>query len=504
MNHHLVNNVNSVELVNGMGTFAQSIRKDKIACIGGGYVGGSTMSVLADMCPHLKVYVLDADKNKIDAWNSDKLPICEPGLFEVVKRCRGINLFFTHDIYKYIDLCDIIFICVGTPTKQFGASAGYATDLRAWELAALSIFANSSGSKIIIEKSTVPVKSSEELMSLIAAQNLPYEYCVLSNPEFLAEGTAVKDLLKPARVLIGGPETSIGKYSIDILTDIYAHWVDRSKIILLNSCSSELSKLASNAFLAQRISSINAISMVCESVGADVLDISRAVGMDSRIGSKYLQPSVGFGGSCFEKDLLSLIYLCKQNCLEEVADYWEQVLRMNILQKQRFSQTVVKSFWNNMEGKRLAIFGFAFKKNTADVRRSAAVDVCRDLIMEKAILQVYDPEVTMQSAVMEMQELCNFNDKTLMNHFFMMKDAHSAVKGSSAILILTDWEQFVDYDYSEFYKIMRKPAFIFDGRNLLNRHDIWRIGFEVYSIGRPPLSHLNGLQVKCPNDYHDQ
>ncbi|CEL95669.1 unnamed protein product [Vitrella brassicaformis CCMP3155] len=475
-------------MMNGHGdsVFAKSIRTSKVACIGAGYVGGPTMATIAQRCPHIQVYVLDISQSRIAAWNSDQLPIYEPGLDDVVKECRGRNLHFTTDVSGMVKECDIIFVSVNTPTKTRGLGAGRAADLATWELAARCIAENADGPKIVIEKSTVPVRTAAAVQRVLEANEKPdVKFVILSNPEFLAEGTAMKDLEKPDRVLLGGPEDEDGQFALKLLVDVYANWVPREKILTTNLWSSELSKLVANAFLAQRISSINAISMLCEKTGANVKEVAHAIGLDSRIGPKFLNASVGFGGSCFQKDILNLVYLCESFGLPQVAAYWQQVVDMNEVQKHNFTRKVIDAMFNTVNRKKIAIFGFAFKKDTGDTRETPALTVCSLLMSDGAILHVYDPKVTREQALQE------FRDHRLEfdfeKQFFWEEDAESAVQDSHAILILTEWDAFKGYDYSLFRKRMRKPAFLFDGRNILDHDKLADIGFEVHSIGKPPL-----------------
>eukprot|EP00877_Chromochloris_zofingiensis_P011538 jgi/Chrzof1/6638/Cz19g03190.t1 len=367
----------------------------KIACIGAGYVGGPTMSVIALNCPDIEVVVLDINEERIKAWNSDQLPIYEPGLDEVVKKCRGRNLFFSTDTTKHLGEADIIFVSVNTPTKTSGIGAGRAADLTYWEGAARMIAAVSKSSKIVVEKSTVPVKTAEAIAKVLKRNCTDSEvnFEILSNPEFLAEGTAIQDLQQPDRVLIGGQQTESGIKAIQTLASVYAHWIPQDRIITANLWSAELAKLTANAMLAQRISSVNAISALCEATGADVQQVAYAIGMDSRIGPKFLNASVGFGGSCFQKDILNLCYVCESVGLKEVADYWYQVVSMNDYQKKRFVERVISAMFNTVARKRISIFGFAFKKDTGDTRETPAIDVCRGLIEDCAQVVVYDPKV---------------------------------------------------------------------------------------------------------------
>eukprot|EP00835_Amoeboradix_gromovi_P006268 NODE_707_length_4970_cov_0.408335.p1 type:complete len:408 gc:universal NODE_707_length_4970_cov_0.408335:2152-929(-) len=378
----------------------------KIACIGAGYVGGPTMSIFANVCPEITVTLVDINQVKIDEWNSDKIPIYEPGLDEIVKSRRGTNLFFSTEIDKVIADADIIFVSVNTPTKTRGVGAGRAADLKYIEAAARRITRVCKGNKIVVEKSTVPCKTAESMRRILSTGD--YQFDILSNPEFLSEGTAIKDLLKPDRVLIGGLPTASGYVAVRTLASIYAKWVPLDKIITTNLWSSELTKLAANALLAQRISSINALSAICEKTGADISEVSFACGLDNRIGSKFLKASVGFGGSCFTKDILNLCYLCESLNLPEVAKYWEQVLLMNNHQTTRFVNDIVTTMFSTVTDKVLAVWGFAFKKNTGDTRDSPAIKVCRDLLIEGAKLRIYDPKVSSKQMELDLTKECSF------------------------------------------------------------------------------------------------
>ncbi len=516
-----------------------------ILCIGAGYVGGPTMAVIAKNCPQHRVIVVDINEARINAWQSDKLPIFEPGLDEVVRCARGRNLFFSTEIERNIAEAEIIFVSVNTPTKTFGQGAGRAADLQYWEKTARQILEASSNSKVVVEKSTLPVRTAEAMERILNSNSrglhfdvlsnpeflaegtairdmeepdrvlvgghetpsgqkalesvvdiyahwVPRErilnsndrglhFDVLSNPEFLAEGTAIRDMEQPDRVLIGGRETPSGKQAVETVVDIFAHWVPRERILTTNLWSSELSKLVANAFLAQRISSINAISALCEKTGADVKEVSQAIGMDSRIGPKFLGASVGFGGSCFRKDILNLVYLCEYYGLAEVAAYWEQVVKMNEYQERRFVQNMVSSMFNTVAGKRIALFGAAFKANTGDTRESPALAVCRGLLEERADIVISDPHA-MDNARADLGEAAR--------KVAFEPDPYAAAKDAHAIAILTEWAQFAGLDYERIFASMVKPAFIFDGRNILDHQRLFEIGFNVYSIGRPALVHF--------------
>ena len=450
-----------------------------ICCIGAGYVGGPTMAMIAAKCPDIRVEVVDLNQARIAAWNSDELPIYEPGLDEIVRASRGRNLFFTTGVGDAIRAADIIFVSVNTPTKTFGVGADKAADLRYVEAVARTIADVVDVPKIIVEKSTIPVKTAEAIHSILASNGKGLKHQVLSNPEFLAEGTAIADLSNPDRILIGGEPTPEGQAAIEALVSVYAHWVPRDRILTTNLWSSELSKLVANAFLAQRISSINSISALCETTGAAVDEVARAIGTDSRIGPKFLKASVGFGGSCFQKDVLNLVYLCGHFGLPDVASYWDHVIRMNDWQKQRFSGRVVRTLFNTVTGKRIAVLGFAFKKDTNDTRESAAIYVCKDLLEERAHLAIHDPKV--KPAQMR-ADLALAEDDTRVT---FPATALEAATGAHALLVLTEWDAYKDLDFQRIYDSMLKPAWIFDGRNLLDRSKLEQIGFKVYSIGKP-------------------
>lgn len=445
-----------------------------ICCIGAGYIGGPTMAVIADHNHDRKVVVVDINKERIDAWNSDKLPIFEPGLAEVVKRRRGKNLFFSTDIDKAIRDCDIIFVGVNTPTKTFGRGAGCASDLQYWEATARNIVKVANRDKIVVEKSTLPVRTAEAMESILK-RHPKYHFEVLSNPEFLAEGTAISDLEKPDRVLIGGHQTAKGKAAIKALADVYGTWVPKEKILTTNLWSSELSKLAANAFLAQRVSSINSLSALCETTGADVEEVARAIGMDSRIGPKFLKTGPGFGGSCFKKDILNLVYICESYGLNEVAEYWQQVVLMNEYQQERLVGNIIKTMFNTLANKKIAVFGFAFKANTSDTRESPAIAITQMLAEEHAEIAITDPKALRHVA----EDLGPLAAKIKTT-----TDPYAAAKDADAIVLLTDWEEYKALDYKRLYAGMRKPAFIFDGRNILPHAQLRRLGFEVKAIGK--------------------
>jgi UDPglucose 6-dehydrogenase len=450
----------------------------KICCLGAGYVGGPTMAMIAAKCPDIKVTVVDPNAVRIAEWNSEELPIYEPGLYEIVRQARGRNLFFSTDVDAAIRDSGIIFVSVGTPTKKQGIGAGRAADLRYVESAARRIAAIAEGPKIIVEKSTIPVKTAEAIITILQANSKSGQFQVLSNPEFLAEGTAVEDLLCPDRVLIGGEETKGGREAVQKLASIYARWIPAERILTTNLWSSELSKLVANAFLAQRISSINSISALCEATGADVDEVGNAIGKDSRIGPKFLKASVGFGGSCFQKDILNLAYLCQHFGLPEVSAYWESVVRINDWQKHRFAERIVRELFNTITGKRIAVLGFAFKKDTNDTRETAAIAVCQDLLAEGAEVVVYDPKVR------EQEIRHNVLEGAVNENLIVAGSALEAAAGAHAIAILTEWDEFKTLPYAEFFENMPKPACIFDGRNILPHEELRAIGFRVFPIGK--------------------
>ena len=441
-------------------------------------MGGPTMAMIAHKCKDHTVTVVDINQARIDAWNSDELPIFEPGLDEIVQQCRGTSLFFSTDIDTAVREADIIFLSVNTPTKTYGVGAGRAADLRYVEKCARKIAEVAETGKIVVEKSTLPVRTAESVKRILESNCKGRQFQVLSNPEFLAEGTAMQDLENPDRVLIGGDQTPEGLAAIQILVDVYAEWVPAEKILTTNVWSSELSKLTANAFLAQRISSINAISALCEETGADVDEVAHAIGTDSRIGPKFLKASVGFGGSCFQKDIFNLVYLCEHFGLPDVAAYWNSVIQMNDYQKHRFGRRILASMFNTVSDKKIAVLGFAFKKDTNDTRESAAIYVCDDLLQEQANLAIYDPKVTTAQIYRDLGvdashpgvEICS--------------DPYLATKDAHAVLILTEWDEFKALDYKKIYDQMQLPAFLFDGRNLLDLASLRAIGFEASGIGR--------------------
>ena len=457
-----------------------------ICCIGAGYVGGPTMAVIAQKCPHIKVTVVDINEARIAAWNAadlSKLPVFEPGLDKIVEEARGRNLFFSTEVDKAIDAADMIFISVNTPTKTYGKGKGMAADLKYIELCARQIARVAKQDKIIVEKSTLPVRTASAIKSILDQTGNHVQFQILSNPEFLAEGTAVADLLHPDRVLIGGDMSPEGEKAIQALVAIYAHWVPKENILTTNVWSSELSKLTANAFLAQRVSSINAMSELCEKTGADIDEVAKAIGMDSRIGPKFLKASVGFGGSCFKKDILNLVYIAKSYGLNAVADYWEQVILMNEHQKQRFSDNIVSTLYNTVSGKKIAFLGWAFKKDTNDTRESAAIKVADNLLSEQAEITVFDPKVVAERIYADLEYL---NTRSIGENQKLLKvsnNPYEACENAHAIAVLTEWDEFKTYDWNRIYDRMQKPAFIFDGRGILDKISLETIGFVYYKIG---------------------
>lgn len=454
----------------------------KIACIGAGYVGGPTMAVIAQKNPHIQVTAVDLNADRIAAWNDEdlnKLPIYEPGLDQVVKEARGRNLFFSTEVDKAIDEADMIFISVNTPTKTYGKGKGQAADLKYVELCARQIARIAQNDKIVVEKSTLPVRTAAAIKSILENTSNGVKYSVLSNPEFLAEGTAVTDLQKPDRVLIGGEDEE----AVQLLADIYASWVPRERVITTNLWSSELTKLVANAFLAQRVSSINAISELCEVTGADVNEVAHAVGKDSRVGSKFLQASVGFGGSCFQKDILNLVYIARSYHLYEVADYWEQVILINDHQKRRFAENMIQTMYNTVNGKKIAFLGWAFKKDTNDTRESAAIYVADILLEEEAEIVVYDPKVSEERIYADLDALNTRSSSDNRRLVTVINDPYKAFDQAHATAVLTEWEEFKGYDWSKIKTLMKKPSFVFDGRKLLNREILEELGFVYYAIG---------------------
>lgn len=459
----------------------------KICCIGAGYVGGPTMAVIAQKCPHIQVTVVDLNEARIAAWNGEdlsKLPVYEPGLDNVVAEARGRNLFFSTDVDKAIDEAEMIFISVNTPTKTYGIGKGMAADLKYIELCARQIARVAKNNKIVVEKSTLPVRTASAIKSILDHTGNGVQFQILSNPEFLAEGTAIEDLFAPDRVLIGGEtSTEEGRKAVDALVEVYSNWVPKANILTTNVWSSELSKLTANAFLAQRVSSINSISELCEKTEANVSEVAKAIGLDSRIGSKFLKASVGFGGSCFQKDILNLVYIAKSYGLNEVADYWEQVIIMNDHQKRRFAKNIISTLYNTVSGKKITFLGWAFKKDTNDTRESAAIYVADYLLNEQAKIAVFDPKVEEQQILTDLDYLDTRISEENRKGIEVTGDSYEACKDSHAIAILTEWDEFKTYDWQKIYDNMLKPAFVFDGRNILDKEQLEKIGFIYQAIG---------------------
>lgn len=501
---------------------------------------------MANRVPHVEFTVVDLNAKRIAAWNSSSLPIFEPDLADVLRVPRdGVagermpNLTFTTRVDQAVADADIIFVSVNTPTKTHGLGAGSASDLGYLESATRKIAEVSSTNKIVVEKSTVPCRTAESVRDILAANGKPgVQFDVISNPEFLAEGTAISDLLYPDRVLIGSILDEAGARAASILTDLYAEWVPRDRIITMNLWSSELAKIAANALLAQRISSVNALSAICEATGAEIGEVSYAVGLDQRIGPKMLKSSVGFGGSCFKKDILSLVYLSESLHLPEVAAYWKSVVDINEWQKDRFTKRVIHCLYNTLVGKKVAIFGFAYKKNTGDTRESAAISIVNSLIAERSDVSIYDPEVKDEQI---MQDLTVNSDhpRLVEERVTICRSAQQACVGAHAVVIVTEWDEFktdgfVSYttppdtpphsnspapldsdgevqsqrrhnkkrsvqlgtrprtssksgarvNWSQIAKAMNKPAFVFDGRNVVEAAKLEKLGFRVECIGK--------------------
>ena len=470
-----------------------------ICCIGAGYVGGPTMAVIADRCPNIQVNVVDLNEARIAAWNDpdlSKLPVYEPGLDVVVARARGRNLYFSTEVDAAIAAADMVFISVNTPTKSKGLGAGQASDLRWVEACARQVAQCAKGHTIVVEKSTLPVRTAEAVdLILKAAQRQvvdgepPISFAVLSNPEFLAEGTAIRDLESPDRVLIGGENAD----AIQALVEVYRQWVPHEKILLTNLWSSELSKLTANAFLAQRISSINSLAALCEVTGADVREVARAIGSDSRIGSKFLQAGPGFGGSCFQKDILNLVYLCRHFGLPEVADYWENVVALNTWQQHRISRLVVQKLFGTVTGKRLALLGFAFKADTNDTREAPAICIANDLLEEGAQLAIYDPKVDSEQIARDLQLLASSPPDAQAGPtraalsgegtWWTCSNVAAAVAGADAVLILTEWQQFRQLDWAALAPLMRRPAWVFDARAVVDSDAVRASGLMLWRVG---------------------
>ena len=460
----------------------------RICCIGAGYVGGPTMAVIAYKCPHITVTVVDINEERIKAWNNENLnllPVYEPGLDEIISKCRGINLFFSSEVNLELSRSDIIFLSVNTPTKSKGIGAGKASDLIWVEKSARQIAKYAKNKSTIVEKSTIPVKTAETIKEILETSNQTNnekkDFNVLSNPEFLAEGTAIENLINPDRILIGGDNEE----AINLLADIYLNWIPKEKILRTNIWSSELSKLTANAFLAQRISSINSISALCEKTGAEISEVSRAIGMDSRIGQEFLNSGPGFGGSCFKKDILSLVYICNYYGLNKVADFWEQVILMNDWQQKRITETIIMKLFGTISNKTISIFGFAFKKNTNDTRESPSIKICKELLNEGANLLIYDPKVSPSQITKELDQQENksniFHEDMGVWKFCNKKE--DACKNSDAIVILTEWEEFKLIKWDIIKRLMRSPSWLFDTRNIIDKKEALSKGFKIWSVG---------------------
>lgn len=456
------------------------MKTKNICCIGAGYVGGPTMAVFADKCTHLNIYVVDNNKERIDAWNSEDLdlPIFEPGLKEVVKRTRNRNLFFTTDINSAIQKSEMIFISVNTPTKTYGRGAGMASDLKFVELCARRIAEVANNDKIVVEKSTLPVKTAALIKNILHGSGRQFNFQILSNPEFLAEGTAINDLVNPDRVLIGGDiHTTLGQEAINELKSVYSQWVPEEKILTTNTWSSELTKLAANAFLAQRVSSINSLVHICEKTGADIQELSRSIGADTRIGSKFLNASPGFGGSCFQKDILNLVYIAQSLGLEEVAEYWHQVVKMNNYHRSRITDNLITILNNTLSDKKITILGWAFKKDTNDSRESSAIYIADQLLKERARVRIYDPMVSTERIYSDIAELNSTG-------VYVTDDVYDAISDSYAVIVLTEWDEFKYLDWNRISNIMKKPAVVLDTRFVISEN-VDAFGIKLYTLGKP-------------------
>jgi len=416
-----------------------------ICCIGAGYVGGPTMAVIALKCPHINVTVIDSNSDKIKAWNGplDSLPVYEPGLPEIVEKVRDRNLFFSVDLKGNIEKAEMIFMAVNTPTKTKGEGAGMAADLRHIEACTRDIAKYAKNDKIIVEKSTLPVRTAEKIKEILASEADGVNFEILSNPEFLAEGTAIEDLFKSDRVLIGCENSPSSKRALRSLVEIYENWIPKNKILTTGIWTAELAKLASNAMLAQRISSINSLSALCEKTGADINELSIAIGMDHRIGPYFLEASVGFGGSCFQKDILNLVYLSKYYGLDEVAEYWHYVIKINDYQKKRFSKKILQSFGGEVKNKRVCVLGWAFKANTNDSRESSSIYVAVDLLRAGASLNIYDPLVEKNRIIDDLLNVFGSDYFSIISKKVnICSSIHLAIKNVDSIGILTEWEEF--------------------------------------------------------------
>jgi len=476
-----------------MGKFIPPRDIKKICCIGAGYVGGPSMAVIAEKCPHITVTVVDINTERIESWNSDNfenLPVFEPGLKEIIKKNRGKNLFFSNNVQKEIESSNLIFLCVNTPTKKRGIGAGKASDLKWLEICAHEISTYAKKNTIIVEKSTVPVKTAEILEEILSESNSGNNFSVLSNPEFLAEGTAINDLLNPDRVLIGGKDKS----SIEILSKIYMNWVSPEKIIKTNIWSSELSKLSANAFLAQRISSINSISAICEQTGADINEVSKSIGADTRIGSRFLKSGPGFGGSCFKKDILNLIYLCDFFNLPHISNYWKSVLTINDWQQRRISKTVVEKLFGTVSDKKIAILGFAFKANTNDTRESPSISICHDLLEEGAKLFIHDPKVKSDQISFVLNELIMNRASKMDGTWEYSLSIDNAINDAHAIIILTEWEEYSKIKWLDKEDLLKKNVWIFDTRSIIDIEEIKKTKIKLWRLGSKSIN-LNSSAI---------
>ncbi len=461
-----------------------------ICCVGAGYVGGPTMAVIANHCPEIQVNIVDLDEKRINAWNDNNLsnlPIYEPNLDKIIKKCRGKNLHFTTDVEKSISNADVVFLSVNTPTKRKGLGAGKASDLKWIEASARQVAESAKNHTIVVEKSTIPVRTAETIKKILSAsrgevseKKSEKTFSVISNPEFLSEGTAIRDLEDPDRVLIGGDD----EYAIKALSELYEIWVSKEKIIKTNLWSSELSKLTSNAFLAQRISSINSIATLCEATGADIEEVATAIGSDSRIGNKFLKAGPGFGGSCFQKDILNLVYLCGHYGLHHIADYWQKVTELNNWHQHRISEQVVENLFGTVTGKRIAIFGFAFKADTNDTRESPAIRICNDLLEEGAKLAFYDPKVSREQILKDLDVCIKFPNQSIREkHINFSKTCLQAAEGADAIIILTEWSEFKTLDWVQLASVMRKPSWLFDTRRCTDIKSVKSAGMKIWVVG---------------------
>ncbi len=464
-----------------------SYKIKKICCIGAGYVGGPTMAVIADKCPNLEIQVVDIDEEKIKKWNSEDLsllPIYEPGLEKIIKKCRGKNLHFSTDLELHIASSDMIFISVNTPTKTKGIGAGQASDLRWIDASARQIAEFARGETIVVEKSTLPVKTAltiKKILEVPKAKNSSKKFTVLSNPEFLAEGSAIEDLNYPDRVLIGGDDPQ----AMDALIEIYSNWVEKDKILTTDLWSSELSKLIANAFLAQRISSINSISALCEETGADIMNVSKAIGSDKRIGDKFLNPGPGFGGSCFKKDIMNLVYICNHYGLSEVAEYWGKVVDINNWQQKRISNQIVEKLFGTISSKKIAILGFSFKANTNDTRESPSIYICKELIEEGGLLSIFDPKVDKKRIELDLGPELNKKDTNNINQggWIFSNSIKESLSNADAVVIMTEWVEFTTIDWALFASTMRQPAWVFDTRSITNIKAAKKYGLNIWSVG---------------------